>query len=297
MHGEYIQVNLDGHTEPLPLGELVLSSDEQPWSGFLLEFHRMPASGHIAGFSPPHALVELCVTGRGTVQIRAGRRKHRFDLEPGRLSIIGGGCELESLSWCGAHEVLVIEVCGSRLAPLSAREDDVEELTLASRFGIRDGQITAIMCCMQAEIEAGCPTGSLYAESLSLALAAYLSGHYSAKRHTTDDVKPKLSPSQFHQVRAYIHAHLSDDLSIPRLAGVVELSPHYFSCLFKNTIGITPHRYVLDKRVSEAKRLLGAERMSILEIAMTVGFASQSHFTDAFRRLTGTTPRQFRNRH
>lgn len=298
MDGERIRINLDGRTAPLSLGELTLRSDERQWSGFLLESHRKPARGLITEFSPQRTLVELCIKGRGTLQARADGRKHRFCLEPGRLSILGSRCELQSLSWHGPHQVLVVELCGSRLAPLSALEyEDVEGLALVSRFGIRDDHIAALISSMQAEVESGCPTGRLYAESLSLALASYLLGHYSAICHTSDDAAPKLSPDQFHQLRAYIDAHFSEDLSVPRLAKVVDLSPHYFSYVFKNTVGVTPHRYVLNKRIIETKNLLSAKQMPILDVALTVGFSSQSHLTDAFRRLTGTTPRQFQNRH
>ena len=58
-------------------------------------------------------------------------------------------------------------------------------------------------------------------------------------------------------------------------------------------MGVTPHQYVMRERVGEAKRLLAKGHMSVAEVALTVGFASQSHFTDLFRRAVGTTPKRY----
>ncbi len=133
----------------------------------------------------------------------------------------------------------------------------------------------------------------LYDESLSLALAAYVSSRYSAKLPTTKTASPRLSPFQQRQVFEYLHAHLGRRFSLVELAGVVHLSPRHFSRLFQNTLGTTPYQYVLNERIREAKLLLAAKRLSILEISETVGFASQSHFTDVFHKATGVSPRRY----
>ena len=73
------------------------------------------------------------------------------------------------------------------------------------------------------------------------------------------------------------------------------MSPYTFSKLFKATVDDTPHSFVLSRRIRRAEILLDGE-MSLSEIALAVGFASQSHFTEAFRRRTGRTPAQARRR-
>lgn len=218
-------------------------------------------------------------------------------LEPGTCSIFTRACELSSITWSGAHEVLLVEICKSRLAQWMIHDDDHAGLNLSPRFGFKDREMAALMRNMQAEIEAGCPLGRLYGESLSLALTFYLYGRYPSSCRSRNGLKPKLSLSQVRRVQDYIDANLSEDLTVSKLAGVVELSPHYFSCVFKNTIGITPHRYVLSKRIKEGRKLLSKRQAPILEVAMALGFASQSHFTDAFRKITGTTPGRFRQDH
>ena len=104
---------------------------------------------------------------------------------------------------------------------------------------------------------------------------------------------PCLSPTQVRRVREYIRANLGHDIGLAELADQVSLSPHYFSLLFKHTIGASPHRYVLQERIYEAQRLLAAGRMAICEVALSVGFSDQSHFSGAFRKMTGTTPKRY----
>jgi transcriptional regulator GlxA family with amidase domain len=72
------------------------------------------------------------------------------------------------------------------------------------------------------------------------------------------------------------------------------MSPHHFSLRFKRAVGVTPHKWVLRARVQEAERLLRGQNMTVAEVALALGFASQTHFTDVFHRTTGTTPRHYR---
>ena len=80
----------------------------------------------------------------------------------------------------------------------------------------------------------------------------------------------------------------------PRLKDVAGLSLHHFSAAFKASTGMPPHRYQIDRRIRRAKELLLGTDRSIIAIALEVGFASHSHFTDQFRKWTNTTPSRFR---
>ena len=76
---------------------------------------------------------------------------------------------------------------------------------------------------------------------------------------------------------------------------MARLSPFHFSRLFKGSTGLTPHQYVLRWRVEESKRLLRHSNMEIADIAQRLRFSDQSHFTSLFHRLTGETPRRWRD--
>nr|WP_277875978.1 helix-turn-helix transcriptional regulator [Chroococcidiopsis sp. [FACHB-1243]] len=77
---------------------------------------------------------------------------------------------------------------------------------------------------------------------------------------------------------------------------MTQLSVHHFGKLFKQSMGDPLHQYVLKCRIERAKELLVNTQLLIAEIAQTVGFYDQSHFTNVFRRHTNLTPRQYRNR-
>ena len=92
----------------------------------------------------------------------------------------------------------------------------------------------------------------------------------------------------------YINEHLQDELSLFELARIANLSPHHFATVFKASTGISPHRYVIERRIDRARDLLRQDEKTISEIAYAVGLSSQSHLTANFRRTTGVVPRKFR---
>ena len=81
------------------------------------------------------------------------------------------------------------------------------------------------------------------------------------------------------------------------MANHLDLSRYYFSRLFKQSTGLSPYQYVIQQRVKRAQQLLQEGKLKISEIAITCGFAHQSHLNNCFRRLTGVTPKQFLKLH
>jgi AraC family transcriptional regulator len=147
---------------------------------------------------------------------------------------------------------------------------------------------------MMAEVKEGCPSGAIYAQSLSMALAAYLAGRFSLT--TREKKRQQFSEAQSRLLLDYIQAQLNHDLNLLDLARLVGLCPRQLVRLFSNTFGTTPHRYIVNKRVALAKALL-ARGLLIFEVMHATGFTSQSHFTNVFRKVTGTSPGRFRQEH
>jgi len=91
-------------------------------------------------------------------------------------------------------------------------------------------------------------------------------------------------------------AHIGADTSLETLAELAQLSPHHFATVFKASIGLPPHQYILRQRIAKAKELLADNRMSLAEISYVLGFPSQAHFTTMFGKLVGVTPGAYRDR-
>jgi transcriptional regulator of acetoin/glycerol metabolism len=118
------------------------------------------------------------------------------------------------------------------------------------------------------------------------------------QRHFAPDApRGGLSPGALRRVKEYVATHLHENLDIGTLAARTGLSAHHFSRAFKASVGMPPHRYVLEQRLRKAAELLEHSEDSLSSIALAVGFADQSHFSRAFHGLMGLTPSQFRRAH
>jgi AraC family transcriptional regulator len=92
----------------------------------------------------------------------------------------------------------------------------------------------------------------------------------------------------------FIEENLDRDLSLGVMAAEAEISPLYLPRAFKVAIGQSPHRYVLQRRIQKASSLLMSTDTPIADIALAVGFSSQSHLSNWFLRLMGVTPAMYR---
>lgn len=165
--------------------------------------------------------------------------------------------------------------------------------TLSATFGILDTVVRQLIEACESEVTTQGASGRLYAEGLAMALVTHVYRTHGDAAATTLS-KGGLSARDERTVIAYIDAHLKDDIGLDDLAATIGLSAHYFIEAFRQTVGMPPYRYLLNKRVERAKALLLENRMSTAEIATAVGFSSQAQLTVNFRRLVGTTPGRFR---
>ena len=92
----------------------------------------------------------------------------------------------------------------------------------------------------------------------------------------------------------YLNEHYVEECSLHSIAQALHVSPNYLHAVFLREVGVTPFAYVINKRVCRAKRLIAAGERSMLEIALDVGFCSQSHFNKVFKEHTGMTPVAYR---
>lgn len=168
---------------------------------------------------------------------------------------------------------------------------DPDRASIAPRCQVRDVQIEHIAWAVAAEDRAASPHGLLYRESLGMALAVHLLARYPAQ---TPEVRAGLSPRTLARVTEYIEAHLAGEVSLLRLARVSGVSASHLRVLFKRTVGIPIHEYVIQRRVERARVLLVESELPASQVALAAGFAHQSHMARCTRRVLGLAPSSIR---
>jgi len=224
-----------------------------------------------------------------------GDRRHTGLFTKGDLSIAPAG-SLLFCQWNEEDQYLRIRIASEFLHQVAQEtiEIDPDRLQLLSEFRSRNAQIEQIGTMLLAELKHGGPAGRLYVESLTNVLAVHLLRNYSAAQPCVAPYKGGLSDRQLLQVTDYINAHLAEDIKLTDLAQLVGISQFHFSRLFKQSIGVPPHQYVLQQRLEQAKQLLKETELPVMEIALLCGFSSHSHLGKWFRQHTGMTPKVYR---
>lgn len=116
----------------------------------------------------------------------------------------------------------------------------------------------------------------------------------SAAGVTQSGARCRLPPRYLREIQEHVDANLDAPLSVIDLSGRIGISPSHFSRCFRQSVGMPPHRYVMQRRVLRAKQLLTQTSLPLSEIALAAGFSDQSHFSRHFHRQTGVPPRAFR---
>ena len=171
---------------------------------------------------------------------------------------------------------------------------DPTRVALVARTGFQDPVLTQIGLALWRELEQGDPSGKLYAQTAAQMLAVHLLRHYTAGRVAIKEPSRALTQQQLRRVSDFVQAHLGQDLALEALAQQAGFSPYYFARLFRRTTGESPHQFVLRQRIERAQGLLSQRDLPLAQVALASGFANQSHFTRAFKRQLGLTPRAYR---
>lgn len=97
------------------------------------------------------------------------------------------------------------------------------------------------------------------------------------------------------QIKNYLDANYSENITLDMLASITHMNKYYMAHAFTRHTGLSPINYLIQKRIQEGKSLLESTTFSIAQISVTLGFSSQSYFSQVFKKATGKTPIQYRN--
>lgn len=286
-----------GKTQPLTLsaGERpvpLLNSAGTPWAGLHLERHVLRPVSLNANVTTGPVKDEygmlVVMNSSANIVLREEKRHLRLECSPGTTILLAGDRPFNLVRVEGCAEVVACRVPFEWFKHLFLEKAPQAFGTTEPLY--HDQTVLFLVRAMCDEVADKSITGRIYAESLSTALLSYV-----VERTNSSTVRPRwrLTTSHCRRLENYILDSLHKDLSLIDLARVVELSPRRFAKLFRDAFGIPPHQYVMRSRLAQGARLLESRDPDIAEIALRVGFSSQSHFTTAFRRAFGTTPKRY----
>ena len=290
--------NADGQRK-YPRSKLLLSSADRGWMTLSAEL-RSHSAGRIVSIEQQNVevVIALAATDGPVTRIGAGRQEQTRP-DPGTVWLVPTGV--------GPEEIVISKPMPKTLhlfLPIEQFDNLADQYNLSKSLvrsvqyvgGLNDDLIRQVGISVLNELSEQTAASRMVAEMSSLMLATRLIQNY-VDRDLIDRIAggpARLEHVRMRRVLDYIDQHLEDDISISELAQVAHLSEFHFARVFATTMGMPPQRYVSQRRLAAAKKMIGVGKLPLSEIAFRSGFSSQASFTRAFRRATNMTPGEFR---
>ncbi|MCT7375143.1 helix-turn-helix domain-containing protein [Chelativorans salis] len=216
-----------------------------------------------------------------------------FDAEAGTVVVNPANME-SKVEWLSSRENTVVAIEPDCLLDLAAQELNGGDVEIRPTMGTIDPAALHMAELLKAEMTRGEPPNELYIDSLIVLFGIYILRHHSSAAKRPAPAKGGLSNHAARMVQEYLDEHFARKLSVAELANVCKLSPGHFIPAFSQTFGQPPHRYLVDRRLAFASKLLLETKMTIAEVAYLSGFSSQSHLTSAMKKYKRITPARMR---
>jgi len=274
----------DGDSAVALSGSKVIATRWYASSGRTQEFEaETPADCHVVKIVLRNTNIRFEVGGR-TVQDGA--------ITPGTIHVTGPSNPVRCL-FRGPYDVLHLHVPNNLIAEC-ARDMTGRTMAVLGSNDVprRDMTVDALSRALLDADRIGGSFGQLYADCIGIAIIARLLA--SANRIAE---RPKVSVlARWRLKRAidYFEAQIGKPVSLAAAASSAGLSRMHFAAQFRAATGLRPHEYLLRRRIERAQEMLAETGMSLVDIALSVGFQTQSHFTSVFKRYAGQPPRAWR---
>jgi AraC family transcriptional regulator len=288
-------MNIDAHGDRKyqSTTQLVASAH---FSSLRIERRRLKAGHHEPGVCQSNELA-FVLSGRTYTLQSANGVTHRHFIRPGISCVCPVGTFEKASGTTSPIECLHIYMPPTLVGGNALADYDIDpaKAELSYTGAVEDPKLYKLAMAFHGALKDGIEAPErLYLDGMQAALAAYLMEKYSIDRWVRPGKSPDLESDRLRRVLDYIEAHFADDIGLSELSSLAGISDYHLARVFRETIGIPPHRYVNFRRVQEAQKWLEKSQMSVSEVASMMGFASQARFTRVFRNLTGLSPREYR---
>jgi AraC family transcriptional regulator len=278
LNAHYSRVDtLNVHAERSRLAPELLAR----WRGLPVGWFDAGAQKHNRNFLVPRPLLALLDTGMAEARFDFGSGVQTYRLSAGALRVFDGvrACRLNDWS-CRSARRIMVELDAAHFGEPEAL------VGLRQDLEFRDDDLAGVVRAMVREVQEGCPHGALYAESLSASVLLRVARTHGRTRRE----RGMLTAAQLRRVDELIADAAAGGPTLVKLADAAGYSKAHFVRLFRRSTGTSPHRYVLQRRLDRARRLIVTTALPLAEVASEAGFSSQSHLNSAFVRCYGCTP-------
>jgi AraC family transcriptional regulator len=197
----------------------------------------------------------------------------------------------------GAYRIRRSDVLVITLDPIFYREKALDALgrqapDITESYTGDEPFIREIGIAMRCEFRRNGLPRPEYMECCAEMIAIHLA-HNFGQRHS-ERGRAGLQQRKLRKVLDFIREHLNEKIQVEALAQTACMSPFHFARRFKEAVGLSPHAYIVTQRMHRAEDMLRNTALPLVEVAATVGFQTQAHFTGVFHRNVGVTPRAYR---
>lgn len=226
---------------------------------------------------------------------KIGDTLHKENINYGDIAIVPAGVNHWKQSGSDVSEMIVLTIEPNFLSRIARENINTNSIELKPTFAQTDTLIQSIALNIKAELDR-LKSDRVYVESLFQALLLHLLKNHCHKEYYPQQAQNGLPPYKLRQAINYINHNLAENIKTCDLAQMLGLSQYYFCRLFRESLGIPPYRYVIQRRISKAKVLIRENQLPLSDISIECGFSSQSQMTHHFRKLVGVTPKVYRDR-
>lgn len=270
--------------------------------GSVLAATELRCDQSIAEMSAPLGADDAYLIG---LQLRSLRRHELWlDGHPleARPSAAGMSCILDlkrnPAAWLGEpfHTVQFYVPCAA-LSEVAAEigRSAVNDLVYEPGALLADPVIDSLGRCLLPTMQAGACANQLFVDHLLLALRGHLVARYGGVRMVAPVIHGGLAPWQQRRATELLRAHVTDGIALAELARACRLSSSTFVRAFKKSMGVPPHQWLLLRRIDHAIELMRDRTLQLADVALSAGFADQSHFTRIFAHKMGVSPGAWRH--
>jgi AraC family transcriptional regulator len=279
---------------PLSPEPPVVSASSQLGEDAILERYVTPHSAEYKEHKYPTHVLFLYEGTPSAVEWKSQGRRYNAQLQSGLLWILPRGLRL-SAHFHGPHGGVVLSIGQRRFERQIYPLLRGGSLELAVRFNVRDSQLEYLLRGLLAIAQEGSQGDAMVGDLLVNAICIRLARHFSVSQADVPAPRGGLPAARLKRVIEFIDANLDKNIRLGTLADTADMSLYYFATLFRQSLGVSPHQYIIGRRVERAKQLLRHTNLSLLDVSLALGFEHQNNFARTFRRVMGLSPRTYRD--